>query len=267
MRPARPSFSFARIVRSSCAGCAPPLPRRLIYLIDDDIQAAREDATLPEDYRSRLMRFHTEYHAELVARADTLVVTSDVLLQKFSSHRDVRIVHPVWHLDPADDRHFDALAGGAAVHAMHLGTASHQAGLDFLKPVVEALLERFASISFHLRGARRTPGSPGWASAGTPGEATILEALPENPGTAPRSSWPLSTARHAIQSRKIAEQTTGTRHSGCRGCLFALLANRRRIAGMRQFSLDQLQRTGSRLCRPTWKSRKGCAPSRRQRDG
>ena len=66
-------------------------------------------SSLPEDYRSRLMRFHTEYHAELVARADTLVATSDALLQKFSSHRDVRIVHPVWHLDLADDRHFDGL--------------------------------------------------------------------------------------------------------------------------------------------------------------
>ncbi len=127
-------------------------PRRLIYLIDDDIQAAREDATLPENYRSRLTRFHTEYHAELVARADTLVVTSDLLLQKFSLHHDVRIVHPVWHLDPADDRHFDALAGGAAVHAMHLGTASHQAGLDFLKPVVEALLERFDRFHFTYVG-------------------------------------------------------------------------------------------------------------------
>ena len=39
-------------------------PRRLVYLIDDDIEAAREDASLPEDYRSRLMRFHAEYHAE-----------------------------------------------------------------------------------------------------------------------------------------------------------------------------------------------------------
>jgi hypothetical protein len=131
-------------------------PPRLVYLIDDDIEAAREDASLPEDYRSRLVRFHAEFHAELVARADTLVVTSDALLRKFSSHRDVRIVHPVWHLDPADDRHFDALAVGAPVHAMHLGTASHQAGLDFLKPVVAALLERFARFHFTYFG--RNPG-------------------------------------------------------------------------------------------------------------
>jgi hypothetical protein len=127
-------------------------PRRLVYLVDDDIQAAGEDASLPQDYRSRLTRFHAEYHADLVARADTLVVTSDTLLRKFSSHRDVRIVHPVWHLDLADDRHFDALARGEAVQAMHLGTASHQAGLDFLKPVVAALLERFERFHFTYVG-------------------------------------------------------------------------------------------------------------------
>jgi hypothetical protein len=133
--------------------------RRLVYLVDDDIEAAREDASLPENYRSRLMRFHAEYHVNLVARADTLVVTSDALLQKFSAHRDVRIVHPVWHLEPADDRHFDALAGGAAVHAMHLGTASHRAGLDFLTPVVEVLLERFERFHFTYFGRDSRLGS------------------------------------------------------------------------------------------------------------
>jgi hypothetical protein len=127
-------------------------PGRLVYLIDDDIQAASEDASLPEDYRSRLIRFHEEYHADLVARADTLVVTSDTLLRKFSSHRDVRIVHPVWHLEAADDRHFDAMSHGGPIHAMHLGTASHQAGLDFLQPVVEVLLERFARFHFSYVG-------------------------------------------------------------------------------------------------------------------
>ena len=134
-------------------------PKRLVYLIDDDIQAAGQDASLPQDYRDRLTRFHAEFHAEFVARADTLVVTSDPLLRKFSSHRDVRIVHPVWHLDLADDRHFDALAGGAPVHAMHLGTASHQAGLDFLKPVVGLLLERFARFHFTYIGRRPRLGA------------------------------------------------------------------------------------------------------------
>jgi hypothetical protein len=127
-------------------------PRRLVYLVDDDIQAASEDSSLPQGYRSRLTRFHAEYHADLVARADTLVVTSDTLLQKFSSHRDVRIVHPVWHLDLADDHHFDALASGEAVQAMHLGTGSHQAGLDFLKPVIAALLERHERFHFTYVG-------------------------------------------------------------------------------------------------------------------
>ena len=35
---------------------------------------------------------------------------------------------------------------------MHLGTASHQAGLDFLKPVVEVLLERFDRFHFTYVG-------------------------------------------------------------------------------------------------------------------
>jgi len=127
-------------------------PRRFVYLVDDDIEAAREDNSLPEDYRSRLMRFHAEYHEELVARADTLIVTSIPLLRRFSSHRDVRLLHPIWHLDLPDDRHFDALDSGAPLHAMHLGTASHQAGLAFLQPVVEILLERLVRFHFTYVG-------------------------------------------------------------------------------------------------------------------
>ncbi len=130
-------------------------PKRLVYLIDDDIEAAREDLSLPPDYRDRLIRFHDRYHSDFVARAEILVVTSPALLRKFSTHRDARLLHPIWHREPADDSHFDSLDRGGPIHAIHLGTASHSAGLAFLKPVLEALLERHPR--FHFTYIRRAP--------------------------------------------------------------------------------------------------------------
>jgi hypothetical protein len=211
-------------------------PKRLVYLIDDDIQAARNDASLPEHYRDRLMRFHAEYHADLVARADTLVVTSEALRETFSAHRDVRIVHPVWHLDAADDRHFDALAQDADVHAMHLGTASHQAGLDFLKPVVEVLLERFARFHFtyvgrdsrlgaldeHPRVHRERPRS--WKRyRRTLGQRRVhlgLYPLPDTPFNRARSRNKL--LEHAIVGAVGVYSRSWPTASGLQGC--AILA-------------------------------------------
>lgn len=125
---------------------------RLIYLIDDDIEGARDSETLPADYRVRLMRFHEEHHRALTERADTLVVTSPALQARFSWHRDVRLLHPVWHLPMADDAHFEEPENGGPLRSIHIGSGSHAGGLTFLRPVIGALLDSHERFHFSYFG-------------------------------------------------------------------------------------------------------------------
>lgn len=132
---------------------------RLLYLVDDDIAAAKVSPSLPPDYRDRLVRFYDEHHRALVKRADTLVVTSATLMEKFASHPDVRLLHPVWHLPLADDRHFDELDRGRKVRAVHLGSGSHAAGLSFLTPILEVLLDQHERLDFTYVGRNPALGN------------------------------------------------------------------------------------------------------------
>ena len=126
--------------------------RNFIYLVDDDIESASQSHELPQDYRGRLIRFHEEYHRALTENADTLVVTSSALLDRFSWHKDVRLLHPVWHLPMAGDAHFSELAKGGPINAVHLGSGSHAPALHFLRPVVETLLEQHRRLHFTYFG-------------------------------------------------------------------------------------------------------------------
>ena len=121
---------------------------RLVYLVDDDIEGAAASGSLPPDYRRRLLDFHERHHRALTRRADTLVVTSAVLRDLFAWHRDVRLVHPVWHLPMADASHFNDIEHGASIHAVHLGSGSHSDGITFLRPVLQELLERQKRLHF-----------------------------------------------------------------------------------------------------------------------
>lgn len=125
---------------------------RLFYLVDDDIEAAKLSPSLPPDYRDRLVRFHEEHHRALAEQASTLIVTSVPLMEKFSWHPDVQLLHPVWHLPLADDRHFDGLDKGGKIRAVHLGSGSHAAGLSFLKPIIAALLDMHERFDFTYVG-------------------------------------------------------------------------------------------------------------------
>lgn len=134
-------------------------PGRLIYLVDDDIEGAATSPALPEDYRLRLMEFHRRYHRALTRRADILVVTSPALLDQFAWHADVRLLHPVWHLPMADNRHFEAIEEGGPIRAGHLGSGSHSDGVAFLRPVLAELMERHQRLHFTYINARPVLGS------------------------------------------------------------------------------------------------------------
>lgn len=148
-------------------------PGRLIYLIDDDIEGAGESPALPSHYRDRLIRFHENHHRALTKRADTLVVTSPALKERFAWHRDVRLLHPVWHLPMADDSHFDELERGGPIRAVHLGSGSHAAGLAYLEPVVEELLQRNLRLHFTYVGHEPSLGA-------LDGHARVIRIRPQS---------------------------------------------------------------------------------------
>lgn len=125
---------------------------RLIYLIDDDIEGAVESLDLPSHYRERLIRFHEDHHRALTERADTLIVTSQVLKERFAWHRDVKLLHPVWHLPMAGESHFKEIERDGPIRAVHLGSGSHAAGLAFLEPIVGELLQRHPRLHFTYVG-------------------------------------------------------------------------------------------------------------------
>lgn len=127
-------------------------PGRLVYLVDDDLEAARDNPDLPPDYRARLLQFHDRHGSALTQRADCLVVTSPALQRRFAWHADVRLLHPVWHLPIADDRHFNKVERGGPVRAVHLGSGSHAGGLAFLQPVLAELLDRHERLHFTYFG-------------------------------------------------------------------------------------------------------------------
>ncbi|WP_146177455.1 hypothetical protein [Breoghania corrubedonensis] len=113
---------------------------QLTYVIDDDLDAAHDDESLPADYRSRLARLREGQYRALVERAQTIVVPTDHLAAKFAATHDVRQLGPVWAGPLADDSHFDRLARGKAFQIAYLGSVTHGADRAFVIKVLEAVL-------------------------------------------------------------------------------------------------------------------------------
>ena len=113
---------------------------RLTYVIDDDLDAAGVDQTLPSDYRSRLARLREGQYRALVERAETIVVPTEHLAAKYRATHDVRLFGPVWAGPLADDNHFDRLARGKAFQIAYLGSVTHGADRAFVINVLEAVL-------------------------------------------------------------------------------------------------------------------------------
>lgn len=132
-------------------------PGRLAYVVDDDIAGAADSPSLPAAYRARLYAFDRDWHEPLLARADVILASSDVLAgrlarrlgqQMGASAPAIRRIDPVWHADPAVPTHFAGLSGGSPFTIAHLGTASHGGALARLAPVVAQVLARHPLAGF-----------------------------------------------------------------------------------------------------------------------
>lgn len=132
-------------------------PGRLAYVVDDDIAGAADSPSLPASYRARLDTFDRDWHEPLLARANVILASSDVLAGRLARRLGqqmgaaapaIRRIDPVWHADPAAPTHFADLADGGLFTIAHLGTASHGGALARLAPVVADLLARHPLAGF-----------------------------------------------------------------------------------------------------------------------
>lgn len=124
-------------------------PKKFVYLVDDDIVAAAENPGLPEGYRHRLAEFEGQFHRRLVEKAETLVVPSRELAERFGCHRDVRILTPYWNYPFSDGTH---LGCEERLDIVHMGSASHGGGLAFLEPAIARAIDQDERVHFTYFG-------------------------------------------------------------------------------------------------------------------
>lgn len=121
----------------------------LIYLIDDDMTAVG-DETLPAGYRERLQTLKKGTYAAMMECAEHVVTSSRVIADKLETSARVHVVSPVWAGAPRGQAQPVNLGG--VTNLVHLGTGSHGAGFEFLRPVIETVLKRFPNVHFHYFG-------------------------------------------------------------------------------------------------------------------
>lgn len=135
-----------------------PARRRLIYFVDDDVDAGVSDTSLPFFYRQKL-KLVERFAAQRIARAaGVAVVGSPILADLFRPIMDTYLLRPFWSERYAGLDHFDALeAGEGWIEMAYLGSSVHKADLEFLLPVVAQLLAQEPRLRFHLPARHRLP--------------------------------------------------------------------------------------------------------------
>ena len=128
-----------------------PRRRRLIYFLDDDVDAGLNDESLPFFYRQKL-RWVEHLTAQRLQRyAGVAVVGSPVLARLFRPVMQTHLLRPFWSERFAGLGHFDALeAGEGWIELAFLGSSIHRADLQFLLPVIGRLLAYNPRLRFHL---------------------------------------------------------------------------------------------------------------------
>ncbi len=116
----------------------------IFYLIDDNIWDATYDSSLPEKYRTKLETFTSGILKEVIKRSEHFIVPSTALTNALPANTPVSLLPPCWHSTPPEAKHFTE----EIIKIVHLGTNSHQAGYDFLQPILKTILDNNPGVSF-----------------------------------------------------------------------------------------------------------------------
>ncbi|MBF8223891.1 glycosyltransferase family protein [Halomonas sp. 328] len=131
---------------------------RIVYLIDDDLVAAAEDATLPEAYRQRMARAASA-QPRMLAVADEVVASSPALAARFEArHPRVRVLTPPLIAELPPLGHFAAPPSAESPWRIGFhGTRAHLADLMQIAPALVALQRERDDTTLELMLGRHTP--------------------------------------------------------------------------------------------------------------
>ncbi|MGQ7248630.1 glycosyltransferase [Halomonas sp. V046] len=142
------------------------------YLIDDDIEAASLDDSLPEQYRKRMAWIARASQPRLLALADEVIVTSASLAVTMRAcHRRVVELPPVLLAPLPSGEHFVA---GTRWRLGYHGTRAHRSDLEHIAPALCSVHDAYPRLDLIVmlgqatpealaeRGRIQTPGPLSW---------------------------------------------------------------------------------------------------------
>lgn len=132
--------------------------RRLVYLMDDDIEGGCSDPHLPRHYRAKLAVVDRWAAHRLAPQADAIVVSSDHLrsaARKLAPRARIEVLHPYWREPLSDLAH---LTQHETVEIAFLGAQTHARDLHFLLPVIADILDAHPHVRFSVSSGHRLPG-------------------------------------------------------------------------------------------------------------
>lgn len=130
----------------------------LYYVIDDDLQAAALDQTLPQHYRRRMARLVSSQH-RLLPLANEIITCSSALQSRLASHhRPISVLPPALISPLPDLEHFcyPDLRRQDWRLGFH-GTRAHIADLLQISPALSDLHQRYPSVSLDIMLGRFAP--------------------------------------------------------------------------------------------------------------
>ncbi|GMG80813.1 hypothetical protein LNKW23_00250 [Paralimibaculum aggregatum] len=140
------------VVRNWGRAEALPRRRRVIWLIDDDIEAACADRSLRPGQRLKLALFERRQGRRLLAAGAEVAVSSAALAERYRGRARVHLLRPHWSEPLAGLAHH---AEAGPVRIGFLGSAVHGGDLAFLLPVLRELLDRHPEAELHLAANHR----------------------------------------------------------------------------------------------------------------
>lgn len=156
------SASACLVMRHGLGSPRLPRGRNLIYMIDDEVEDGVGDGNLPFLYRQKLRFVERAAGRRIGPRAAVAVVSSPALMPRHAPGVPTRLLHPYWSEPLAGLDHFEPLLRGDGwIEIAFLGSSVHRADLEFLWPVIGAVLAGHPRARFHLASRHGIPGSFG----------------------------------------------------------------------------------------------------------
>lgn len=130
--------------------------RKIVYLFDDDLAAVRETQALPQAYKDWILPFAEGAFRHLLDLADTLVVTSPHLAERYATPH-TRLLEPVFYLGEIGAGQLEHYRDLRTIEIVCALTTTHQYDLELIAPALGALVDRFPQVRLKVIGCPPPP--------------------------------------------------------------------------------------------------------------